>query len=75
MSQAQVMIHVRFFPDGSVSEIGERPVGASAQQWFDHLSRCLGNGYQPLSGGRAVFRIDRSAVDALKTPNGLHSQS
>ena len=27
-----VMIHVRFAPDGTVTEIGERPAGCTAQQ-------------------------------------------
>ena len=60
------VIHVRFLPDGSVTEIGERPAGAGAQQWFDRLIGRAGNGYQALSGGRAVFRVPRAEIDALK---------
>ncbi|MBY0579640.1 MAG: hypothetical protein K2P57_11405 [Burkholderiales bacterium] len=61
-----VMIHVRFATDGSVNEIGERPSGASAQTWFNHLSRNTLNCYEALSGGRGIFRIARDQVDALK---------
>jgi hypothetical protein len=66
MIENTTVIHVRFSPDGSVTEIGERPAGASAQAWFDRLIGRTGNGYQPLSGGRAVFRIPRAEVDSLK---------
>jgi hypothetical protein len=44
------MIHVRFAPNGEVTEIGERPAGTTAQGWFNRLSQHSGNGYQPLSG-------------------------
>jgi hypothetical protein len=67
MTDALVMIHVRFAPNGEVTEIGERPEDTSAQVWFNRLSRHRGNGYQPLSGGRALFRISRGEIDSLKT--------
>jgi hypothetical protein len=70
MGTDTVMIHVRFAPDGAVMEIGERPTGATAQQWFNHLSVQAVNGYQPLSGGRALFRMSRTEVDALKADVG-----
>ena len=63
-----VMIHVRFAIDGTVMEIGERPSGATAQEWFNHLSRSTQNSYQALSGGRGLFRLDRTTVDGLKEP-------
>ena len=62
----QVMIHVRFAPNGSVTEISERPPAESAQAWFNRLSDKAGTHYQPLSGGRGLFRLTRGAVDALK---------
>jgi hypothetical protein len=61
-----VMIHVRFSPDGSVVEIGERPADLDPQAWFNRLSDKAGTGYQPLSGGRGLFRLSRADVDALK---------
>ena len=66
MTDVLVMIHVRFAPNGDVTEIGERPAGTTAQGWFNRLSQQSGNGYQPLSGGRAIFRIGRNEVDSLK---------
>jgi hypothetical protein len=66
MDAIQTMIHVRFSPDGSVTEIGERPPALSAQAWFDRLSEKVGMSYQPLSGGRGLFRLPRADVDALK---------
>lgn len=67
MENDVVMIHVRFAPDGSVTQIGERPTATAAQAWFNRLSEKAGMSYQALSGGRGVFRLPRSDVEALKT--------
>jgi hypothetical protein len=67
MENNLVMIHVRFAPDGSVTQIGERPPATAAQEWYDRLSDKAGMSYQALSGGRGVFRLQRSDVEALKT--------
>lgn len=67
MTDGQLLIHVRFSPDGTVAAIGERPAQMSAQAWFDCLSEKAGTLYQPLSGGRGVFRIGRGQMDTLKT--------
>lgn len=64
MSDRQ-LIHVRFQPDGSVMEIGERPASLSAQQWFAKLSTA-GTSFESLSGGRGVFRLTSDEVAALK---------
>lgn len=66
MSETEVMIHVRFAADGSVTEIGERPGALSAQAWFNRLSDNAGDAYSALSGGRGLFRLARARVDALK---------
>jgi hypothetical protein len=66
MSETQVIIHVRFAPDGTVTEIGERPESLGAQDWFNRLSTNAGNVYQALSGGRGVFRLPRSQIETLK---------
>ncbi len=71
MSETQVVIHVRFAPDGSVTAIGECPQSLSAQEWFNRLSLIPSNAYRPLSGGRGVFRIGRAEMEALKT-SGIH---
>lgn len=67
MDKDQVMIHVRFAPNGSVTEIGERPTALSAQDWFNLLTRSTTDRYQILSGGRALFRLPRAQVDQLKS--------
>lgn len=67
-SERPVMIHVRFSADGSVIEISERPASLPPQAWFDRLTDKAGTSFQPLSGGRGVFRLPRAEVDALKTP-------
>ena len=66
MSEAQVVINVRFAPDGSVTEIGEKPASLSAQEWFNRLSMEAAARYQSLAGGRGVFRAERTQVDSLK---------
>ena len=65
-TNVECLIHVRFNPDGTVAEIGERPHSVPAQAWFKYLSQNTHNAYQALAGGRGLFRIPRTAVDALK---------
>jgi len=60
------LIHVRFAPDGTVFEIGERPESLTAEQWFTRLSEKCGTQFQALSGGRGLFRLDPETVQALK---------
>jgi hypothetical protein len=67
MSEDRVMIHVRFAPNGGVTEIGERPASLSAQDWFNLLSDNAGMSYQALSGGRGLFRLTRERTDTLKS--------
>jgi hypothetical protein len=64
---ALAMIHVRFSPDGSVIEIGARPPSLTPQDWFDRLSEKAGTHYQPLSGGRGLFRLPPDEVETLNT--------
>ncbi|MBM3551503.1 MAG: hypothetical protein FJX45_06965 [Alphaproteobacteria bacterium] len=66
MASDIVMLHVRFSPDGSVTEISERPAPNSAQAWFDWISLNVPGAYQALSGGRGVFRISREKLDELR---------
>jgi hypothetical protein len=66
MESQNVIIHVRFAPNASVVEISERPTALSPQEWFNCLCDKAGTDYQPLSGGRGVFRLTRAQVDALK---------
>jgi hypothetical protein len=68
MGEAIVMVHVRFAPDGNVTEISERPSDSTPQQWFDKLSDACRSHYQTLSGGRGVFRATRATLDQLKGP-------
>lgn len=72
MESQNVLIHVRFAPNGVVVEISERPAALSPQEWFNSLCDKASNAYQPLAGGRGVFRLTRTVVDAFKaesTPN------
>jgi hypothetical protein len=66
MESQNVLIHVRFAPNGAVVEISERPTALSPQEWFNYLSDRAANAYQPLAGGRGVFRLTRGPLDALK---------
>jgi hypothetical protein len=72
MESQSVLVHVRFAPNGAVVEISERPAALAPQDWFNHLCDKASDVYQPLAGGRGVFRLTRTAVDAFKaesTPN------
>jgi hypothetical protein len=60
------VIHARYAADGSVNEISERPEGVTAQQWFNTLCLKAPNAAHALAGGRMIFRINASELDALK---------
>ena len=68
MSDGQILIHLVFLNDGSVTRISELPDGATPQKWFDHLSIAASHAYQPLSGGRGVFRLTADELSQLKAP-------
>jgi len=66
MESQSVLVHVRFAPNGTVVEISERPSALSPQDWFNSLCDKASDVYQPLAGGRGVFRLTRTVVDAFK---------
>jgi len=66
MESQNVLIHVRFAPNGAVVEISERPTALSPQEWFNSLCDKASDVYQPLAGGRGMFRLTRGAVDVFK---------
>jgi hypothetical protein len=66
MESQSVLVHVRFAPDGVVVEMSERPAGLTPQEWFNYLCDKASDVYQPLAGGRGLFRLTRTAVDAFK---------
>jgi len=66
MESQKVLIHVRFAPNGTVVEISERPKALSPQDWYNLLCDKAGMKYQPLSGGRGVFRITADEVETFK---------
>lgn len=59
------IIHVRFAPNGAVTDIGARPASLPPQQWFDFLYRRRVSSYQTYAGGRGVFRLSSGEVEAL----------
>ena len=67
MQPNKILIHLRFAPDASVVEISERPKSLTPQQWFNALSDRFGDAYQPLSGGRGVFRLTAEELGAFKS--------
>ncbi|MGA8172651.1 MAG: hypothetical protein WB816_17710 [Methylocystis sp.] len=66
MSSDIVNLHVRFAPNGTVSEVSERPAEISPQAWFDWVSLNSFESYQALSGGRGLFRIPRAKLEELR---------
>ena len=66
METGTKIIHVRFSPDGTVVEIGDRPAEVTPQDWFNNLADNAGDNYQALSGGRGVFRLTADEIEALK---------
>ncbi|MGY3581199.1 hypothetical protein [Bradyrhizobium sp. USDA 4504] len=66
MDPQQVIIHVRFGPNGRVIQISERPAKLTPDQWFDVLNTHVGSNYRPLARGRGAFRLARTTVEAFK---------
>ncbi|WP_342709686.1 hypothetical protein AAFG13_35315 [Bradyrhizobium sp. B124] len=66
MNSPQVIIHVRFAPNGRVVQISERPAKLTPNQWFDVLNARASSTYRPLARGRGVFRLTRTAIEAFK---------
>jgi hypothetical protein len=73
MESQSVLIHVRFAPNGVVVEISERPPALSPQEWFNGLCDNASDVYQPLAGGRGLFRLTRAVVDVLKAESTSHA--
>ncbi|ANX02773.1 hypothetical protein [Immundisolibacter cernigliae] len=70
MTADETMIHVRFAPDGTVTEISARPAGLGAQDWFNLLSEVAGQYFAALSGGRGLFRLPPAALGAVQAKLG-----
>lgn len=67
MSDKSVIIHVRFFNDGTVLEIGERPASLSSQEWFTKLTNAYAMDFMALSGGRGAFKLTPEELELAKS--------
>ncbi len=65
-SNASLNLHVRFWPDGSIWRIDERPEQLNNEEWFKRLCARAGQKFQTRAGGRGFFSLTRTEVDALK---------
>lgn len=63
---SEVTVHVRFAPDGTVSEIGFRPAGTTPQAWFVALSRSRPGSFRALTGGRGLFVLPSATLDQAR---------
>ncbi len=52
-----VVVNVRFYPNGLVLNINNKPQDINDQDWFDRLCRVASGHFMPLSGGRGAFCI------------------
>jgi hypothetical protein len=69
VGRGEVIIHVRFHPNGRVNTVNHRPDQVSPQDWFDLLCRAAPSSYQALAGGRGVFRIQSDVFDGVWQAN------
>lgn len=60
-----VLVHVRFYPNGVIGSISERPETLSEREWFERLLNRASECYQVLAGGRGFFRIPRPHFEAI----------
>lgn len=67
MENAEVILHASFATDGTCVSIAEKPVWASPQQWYSLLCKLSVNAYEPLAGGRGVFRLSKERLAELKS--------
>jgi hypothetical protein len=61
----EVLVHVRYQPNGEIFSIGEKPERLSASEWLKHLLATASPHYQTFAGGRGFFRIPRENYAAL----------
>ncbi len=59
-----VVIEVRFHPNGLVNMINHRPANMEPQDWFDFLCMNSAN-YRALSGGRGTFAIPNDKFEEI----------
>ena len=64
-SPDEVLIHVRFRPDGLIATIDGCPDGVSLQDWYVRLREAGTQHYQTFAGGRGFFRIPRAKYDSI----------
>ncbi len=62
-----VVVNVRFMPNGLVNTIPNLPEAMRPQVWFDHLCRSAPLTYKPLSGGRGTFVIGRDEFATIRS--------
>jgi hypothetical protein len=55
--RGEVVVNVRFQPNGLVLHINNKPQDMGDQEWFDRLCRVASTNFMALSGGRGAFRI------------------
>jgi hypothetical protein len=55
--RGEVVVNVRFQPNGLVLQINNKPQNLSDQEWFDRLCRVASGCFRALSGGRGAFSI------------------
>lgn len=62
--RGNVVVEVRFHPNGLVRMINQKPANMDPQDWFDFLCK-QGASYRPLSGGRGTFSIEAEKFDDI----------
>jgi hypothetical protein len=64
-AEDNVLVHVRYYANGGIGSIGEKPEGLGEREWLDRLLAGAPEYYQVLAGGRGFFRIPRSRFTAI----------
>jgi hypothetical protein len=62
---AEVLIHVRFRPDGNVFTIDLKPNNTNENEWYTYLLERASAHYSTLAGGRGFFRLPRDRYEAI----------
>jgi hypothetical protein len=62
--RGNVVIDVRFHPNGLVNMINQKPANMAPQDWFDFLCKQSAP-FRPLAGGRGTFAIPTEKFEEI----------
>jgi hypothetical protein len=66
----EVLIHVRFHPNGDIFTIDLTPANTQPNEWYVRLLESASAHYATRAGGRGFFRMPRERYEAILAAAG-----